>query len=644
MDRRIIYAPLGAMAVFAVLNQPFLFLGAGGAAAVIVLWGRKLPKIKIIPTKADFREIKYKLYKPKIKPITRDRVEKKTNTKKMAHGIIKMEKFSPNTIMTLASVFLKLKIAKSLERWMVNIIKTAIFESGAVEDSRKIAHYSISLAFLALPPTMAVGLLLGLLVSPVFLVILGVPLAFLMSGVINLRVIKSQRKNAIGHELPVFIMCASIMEQVGFSLYVFLERLSHSKTLLFPTLQKDAILFSRNTTFLAMPYEKALKRIANMHPNQQFRDLVNDYTSARMTSGASTANTMVSATDSAFRNMRYKIKAYADTAHGLAQMLLMMMATAPIMTIASSILATGTAAMNLTMLMLLLMPTMSIMIILVIDGQQPRTHNTTNFAKEGIVIAAVVGVIMVVLGRPVWEIMGITIAVFAGINASRNLGHFRMLASLDKAIPKFLEEVADGMIEGMTIYESVKRKANHPNKALRKTLSILSKKMYMGKRMVAASEEVPAQSWLSHVVLFVLGHIQESGSASPHILRTFSNFTKDYQESKQELLSSLRGVLGMGYFIPIIMGFMLVVASQLVTSITGDLEDIEGLPIAIPSVQDAAALTESAFILVVMCSSLIGLVVSKIAYFTIKHTLHVCTMSIMAVVICHVVPFVPPFF
>ena len=100
----------------------------------------------------------------------------------------------------------------------------------------------------------------------------------------------------------------------------------------------------------------------------------------------------------------------------------------------------------------------------------------------------------------------------------------------------------------------------------------------------------------------------------------------------------------MGYFIPIIMGFMLVVASQLVTSITGDLEDIEGLPIAIPSVQDAAALTESAFILVVMCSSLIGLVVSKIAYFTIKHTLHVCTMSIMAVVICHVVPFVPPFF
>ena len=643
----IIYIPIIIMVITATMNQPIIFLIAGASAAIIVAWGINIhmPKFIHIPTNVDLQKIKKIIGRTHHKSITKKYkttdIEKK---KKMAHGLLKVEKLTPDNIMTMASIFLKLNIARKIERWMMNMIKVAIFESGVIDDSRKIAHYSISLAFLAIPPTMVGGILLAIFVSPVFLAICAIPLGLLMSGIINLRIIKSQRKNAIGHELPIFIMCTSVMEQVGFSLYVFLERLSKTKTTLFPTIQKDAVLFTRNSTLLAMPHEKALKKIADMHPNQQFRDLVNDYTSARMTSGASTANTMLSATDTAFRNMGFKIKAYAGTAQGMAQMLLLMMATAPIMSIVSSILASGESATNMTVLMMLMLPMMSVMIILMIDGQQPRTHNPVNIARESIGIAIISIIIMAVIGRPIWEILGIGVAIFAGINASKNLGEFRMRAGLDKAMPKFLEEVSDGMMEGMSIYESIKRKVDHPNKSLRVILQTLSKKMYMGKGLVDAEEEIKSQSWLSHVVMFVLGHIHESGVASPQILRTFSNFTKDYQESRQELISSLRGVIGLGYVIPLIMGFMLIVSSQLISSIAGDFGDIERLPIALPSIQDTQTLTDSGFTLVVMCSALIGLVVSKIAYFTVKHTLHVCTMSIMAVIVCHAVPLVPPFF
>lgn len=642
MKRRIIYALVALMATLAVLNQPLFFLGAAGVAGVVAAWGHR-PKFRMTPHKSDFHKIGQKIYKRKVRSITQGRPTKATKAQK-AHGILKIENLSPDTIMTLAGVFLRLKVAKSLERMMVSMIKTAIFESGAIEDSRKIAHYSISLAFLTLPPTLAGGIALGILVSPVFLAIIGIPAAFLMSGVINLKVIKTQRKSAIEHELPVFIMCSSIMEQVGFSLYVFLDRLSHTKTSLFPTIQKDALLFSRNTTFLAMPHEKALKRIADMHPNQEFKDLVNDYTSARLTSGASTANTMKSATDSAFRNMRFKIQAYAGTAQSVSNMLLLMMASAPMMSIASSIIATGQAAMHMSMMMLLMMPVMSIMIMLMIDGKQPRTQNTAGLAREGIVCAIICGIVMIAIGRPAWEVLGVSAAIFGGINAARNLGHFRTLANIDKAMPKFLQEVTDGMIEGMSIYESIKRKVNHPNKALGKILSGIARRMYMGRGLVDASEQVTTKSWLSHVVMFVLGHVHESGSASAHILQTFTNFTKDYQESKQELLSSMRSVVGIGYFIPAIMGFMLIVSSQLVSSIAGDFSGMEGLPLPVPSVQDTEGLMEMSFLLVVLCSVLIGMTVSKIAYFTVKHTLHVCTMSIMAVIICHAVPLVPPFF
>ncbi len=641
MRQWIVYAMLAAMAGFAVFNQPILFLAAGGGATVVASWGH-VPKFRIMPRKLDFVMLSHKIYKPKVKSITRP-MTRKTKVKK-AHGILKVENLSPDTIMTMARVFLRLKVAKTLERWMISVVKTAIFESGAIADSRRISHYSISMAFLAAPPAILGGTILGILVSPVFLAILGVPVALLMSGVINLRIMKSQRESAIEHELPVFIMCSSIMEQVGFNLYVFLERLSKTKTSLFPTIQKDAMLFSRNTTFLAMPHEKALKKIADAHPNQQFKDLVNDYTSAHMTSGASTANTMKSATDSAFRSMRFKIKSYTANAQGIAQMLLLMMTTAPLMSIAASILASGEAALHMSLMIILLMPVMSVMIILMIDGKQPRTHNAADMAREGIVIAIIIGIIMAILGRPVWEILGVSTAVFAGINATKNMKHFRMRANLDRAMPTFLQEVTDGMIEGMSIYESIKRKTDHPNKALRGILYSISKKMYMGMGLVEAAEQVRGQSWLSHVVLFVLGHVHESGMASANIMQAFANFTKDYQESKQEMLSSLRTSIGMGYFIPVMMTGMLVLAVQLVDSIAGDLGDIENLPIALPSVQDAASLTESSFILVVMCSALIGLVVSKIAYFTVKHTLHVCLLSILAVILCHAVPYVPPFF
>ena len=640
--RVVLYLLIAPMAALAVFNQPLPFLAVAVAAGIVAAWGN-VPKVRILPRKSDFAGLKKKIYNPKIPSMTERRVAKETKIGKV-HGILKVESISPDTIMTMASVFLKMKMARSLERWMVSMIKTAIFESGAMENSRKIAHYSISLAFLTLPPTLLAGVLLGIFLSPVFFSIAGVPAGFLMSGVINLKMVKMQRKSAIEHELPVFIMCASIMEKVGFNLYVFLDRLSHTNTSLFPTVQKDAKLFTRNTTFLAMSHEKALKKIANRHPNQQFKDLVNDYTSARTTSGASTVNTMQSATDSAFRSMRFKIKAYAGTAQGVAQMLLLMMATAPIMTIASSLLSSGDTAFQMTMMMLVMMPMMSIMIILMVDGKQPQTYNTAKLAREGIVIAIICGVVMAAIGRPAWEILGVSMAMFAGINAFKTMGHFRKLARLDKSMPGFLQEVTDGMNEGMSIYENIKRNANHENKALREMLSIIARKMYMGKSLVDASEESKMQSWLSHVVMFVLGHVHESGAASAHTLQEFTNFTRDYQESKQELLASLRSVVGLGYFIPVLMGFMLVVSLQLVTTIAGDLGEVEGLPISLPSVSNTEDLSNASFLLVVVCSSLIGLVVSKIAFFTLKHTLHVCTMSIVAVAICHAVPFVPPFF
>ena len=97
----------------------------------------------------------------------------------------------------------------------------------------------------------------------------------------------------------------------------------------------------------------------------------------------------------------------------------------------------------------------------------------------------------------------------------------------------------------------------------------------------------------------------------------------------------------MGYFIPILMIIMVVMSQQMTNNVNVDLAEVKGLPISFPSIEASKQIERQSFFLIVISCICIGLIISKIAFFTLYHTKHVGILAIMGVVATYLVPHVP---
>ncbi len=541
---------LGIMGVFMVLDLYSLF--AMSVPTFIIL---------LVLTQIDIMDV----FHERIRPLF-SRARKKEKKPQAAgsgiavqHGrfgvLLEAKPITADRAMTMLKPFMSITPIRKLEKYLVEKVRIAIFESGHANDSMKIARHGILYAIISVPPSAAVAVALAFLFHPGFLGLCAVPVAVLFSGLLQLKNVKSQRKSAIGHELPVFIACASIMEKVGVSFYEFIEKISKSKTTLFPILRQDALIFQRNVQYMAMSHTMALRKVAETHPNNDFKEIVTNYSAAYNTSGTNTANTMIAATESAFRVMRNNVKSYTDEANGIAQMVLLIMAAMPILAIATTFIAAGKDAVSMTIMVMIILPVIIVALLMAVDGKQPRTHNAVPLYRPPLVLAFLSVPVTLIAGVPLWGVMGAATVIWAGMNAFMAKKHFSNISRMDDALPAFSQFVTDGRLEGMEIREAVAARAKTKDKkdALSPVLLDISKQMMFGKSLAVAAESARTTSWLSRILFFVLSQVQESGGGDTHSLQTFTNFVKDYVESRREMMAKLRGSVIMGYIIPLIM-------------------------------------------------------------------------------------------
>ena len=630
-------AALAAMGVFMVLGMTGLF-----AASILVF------VVMLVLTQVDVVDV----FHERIRPLLNRRTKKKQKQKKAGSGMVVLQgrfgavleakPVTADKIMTMLKPLMSLTLIRRLEKHLVEKIRMAIFESGHMNDSMKMARRSIMYALLSVPPSVVAAIVFAYMFHPGFLGLCCIPAVVLFSGLFQLKNVRAQRKSAIGHELPVFIACASIMEKVGISFYEFIARIGKSDTTLFPILRQDAMIFNRNVRFMAMSNTKALKKVAETHPNDDFRKIVTNYAAAYSTSGTNTANTMAAATESAFRVMRNSIKTYTTEANGIAQLILMIMAVMPIMALATTFIATGRDAVSMTVMVMMILPMIIIMLMISIDGKQPRTHNAVPFYRPPLIVALLSVPVTLIAGAPLWGMLGVATVLWAGLNAAMTNKHFSNLSKMDDALPAFAQFVTDGRMEGMEIREAVVIGAKNKDKkdALGPILRNISKQMMFGKSLATAAENVKTASWLSRILFFVFSQVQVSGGGDTHSLQMFTNFVKDYVESRREMIASLRGSVIIGYIIPIIMLGMILVTSEMTSNLSGDMEGLEAMPISFPTIEQTKEITAQSNFLIVECSILIGLLVSKITYFTMKHTVHVCMMAAMGTALCVSLPFI----
>ena len=554
------------------------------------------------------------------------------------------EHMDSDKLLSMGDFLFKFGAMKKLENIIKTKLRQGIFEAGVMEDSSKLARYGIITAFLAFLVLMPLGIIFAITLHPGFALLTGMPAVLLATGILKLKMDKQQRKSAIDHELPIFIACVTIMEQVGVSLYKFMDKIAYTQSTLFPVIKKDIRLFHRNKQLIGMDDMSALTAVAKSHPSKNFRDFVSNYNAATITSKTNTENMMQSATESAMREMTRHSTQYTKDAEGIAQIVLLVMSVMPLMGLATQFVSSGKDSTSMIVTLIMIIPVMSIMIIMMIDSKQPKTNDPIPTKYTWIFAGMGAAVIMLLIGLDLWIIMGISIGVGALVNSIQTKKSFVNVGKVDKKLPPFLQFVKDARVEGMAISTAVKKRAVlEESGPFRETLVYLNAHLTMGGKLSESVENAPNSSWLARIVFFLLGQVQESGGGSADTLRVFSDMIKNIETAKTEMLASLKGSLAMGYIIPVIMVIMLVASEQMTANLGDDLSELEGMAIQFPTPEVSAEMKQQSYFMVVECCIMIGFIVSKIAYFTLKHTRHVAILSFGGVAMVAAIPYVPAF-
>lgn len=563
--------------------------------------------------------------------------------KKLKHLLLE-KNVETNTLLTYSDFIFKYNFIEKIRSSLKLKIRAGILEGGISGDSDLLAKKSIIYALAGYIIMIPISIILMVVLNPLFIALAILPTAMFGFGMLSNSSAKGQRKSSIEHELPIFVACTTIMANVNISLYAFMEKVSQSQTSLFPMLKEEIHKIHKKRTFMGQSDQEALHELAKTHPSESFQEFVHNYSVAVDNSTTNTQNLLGTMTANAFRAMKKQISDYASSAQSILQMVLLIMAIMPILALTTTFISTGKDSISMVVMIIFIIPILSIMMIFLINSKQPKTNIEVKVKYSGIIVGIIAGVVMFMMGLELHVIIGIAVSVACAVNFYQVRNFFGNVEEIDEKLPEFLQSISSSNIEGIPVDKAIKKRVGVEKEGpFADMLVKISAQVVQGEKLSECAEKVKTKSWLTKIVFFVLGQIQDAGGGSAETLNIFADMINEFQQAKQELVASLKSSIIMGYFIPMLMIMIVVMSQQMANSVNSDLVEVQGLPISFPGAEESKQIENQSFFLVVISCICIGLIISKIVFFTLCHTKHVAILSTVGVVATLIVPYIPPF-
>ena len=567
---------------------------------------------------------------------------KKNQSDKKQRKLLLEKDVEISTLLTYVDFIFKFKFIDRIRSILKIKIRQGILQGGVSGNSDHLAKKSIVYAIIGYIIMVPASIIISLVLNPLFIFLALSPTIMFAFGMLSTSSAKGQRKSSIEHELPIFVACTTIMANVNITLYGFMEKVAKSKTSLFPVLKEEINKIHKKRTFMGESDQEALTELAKTHPSASFKEFVHNYTIAVDNSTTNTQNLLGTMTANAFRAMKKQITEYAASAQSILQMVLLVMAVMPIVALSTTFVSSGKDSVSMVVMIIFLIPIIAIVIIFTINSKQPKTNISIKLKYSGIIMGVITSIVLFVVGLELHVVVGIAVAVACGINAYQVRSHFSNVEAIDEKLPEFLQSISSSNTEGIPVDKAIKKRvANEKDGPFADMLVKISAQVVQGEKLSECTEKVKTKSWLAKIVFFVLGQIQDAGGGSAETLNIFADMINEFQQSKHELIASLKSSIMMGYFIPILMIIMVVMSQQMTNNVNVDLAEVKGLPISFPSIEASKQIERQSFFLIVISCICIGLIISKIAFFTLYHTKHVGILAIMGVVATYLVPHVP---
>lgn len=554
-------------------------------------------------------------------------------------GDVKIRTSANSKVTSLAKPILKHNLLLSVQKKLSLQIQDKIAASGKAQNPRILAQQSLSYTVVSIFIFVPLSILLGFYVSPALFLLAIVPAICIGYPIVKMRLAVSERRTAIDGEMAFFTLYASVMQSVGRQLYQSIADIVGMG--MFPAIEREARMLWRNIRLFGIDQQSALNAHAISHPNLHFRNLLLGYVSISK-SGGDLGVYMEAKAQEFFHRTKFKHSTYRSNANIIGESMLILLTILPTLVLMSSFLLTDGSLMIMMGLSLVVIPVITILIIAITNLSQPTNYNAMTFDIRSIVVGGVASAVLLILGQHIWIVIGMGLVIGSALNFLMNFRHFQQISLTEAALSEFFRDVTEYRKIGIPIQNAIIKisESRTYNRYFDELLRNIASSLKYGHNLSDILRSTAINSWIVRTSFFMLGKIASSGGGTAQILEQMTGFSSDIHQTKKDTQASVSVISYFALASPLLMSYtsneMLKILQHLhfgTSTIIQNAFDMQ--PILSGQLSDLIGL------LIVVSGTSLGLVVSKLVHYTIKHTLFLAisvTISILSIVFSSYLP------
>ena len=557
-----------------------------------------------------------------------------------------------DSLITFFRPLLRMSILQRMQDYMEERVKSDILRSGSVENPRLIGIKSILYPLMASMVAIPAGIIVFFLYERALIGVVLVPVLIFGFYLVMLKIKAADRRSAIEEEIAPFATAASIMESVNTSLFSTFLMMAKSTSDIFPVMKKEGQRIKNLTALGASPTD-ALMDLAESHPNASFRGFLEGYVSSFNTGGADTARYLQEQSQRFFAFMQSRMNRYTKQADLIAQVILTVMLLLPMMGLSMMFFATGGLAGTMILLLIVALPLITVVLIGMVQIRQPKSTDGVKVSWIVFVAGICCAVLVYFIRNQIWEAIGLSVILASFLNMFFVRKKFSESASTESALPEFMRQMTRFKNIGIDIMHGIKNirteiiqrqdqsKPAKFNRTFDEIIDGIYKKITAGRSLEWAVSNTRIPSPNAKLIFFILGKVHESGGGTAKTLDELTRWITEYIDAKKEMIANLRASLLTAFIGPVLMVMMTVVSDKLASEFEGDAaSQLGNLAINTAQSADISAMSQILTVIAVVC---MGVVLSKINYFTVQHTMFTGIITAVTMTLLYAVPYFPEF-
>jgi flagellar protein FlaJ len=429
----------------------------------------------------------------------------------------------------------------------------------------------VGLVAVALMSTLLAGVMTAVLVVWAafarlpFLFLIGIaPLVMFLLVLNSPRFSKSSRASALENELPFVVGFMSILAGGGLSLMETLRQISGLN--IFPAASREARRILIDAEVFGHDPITALDRAAKYSPSRGWGELLSGYTTVLRTGGDYVNYLNLHLKDS-FEALAERIKRTVETV-GLVSESFLIVAVVLGMTLFTlylvEALVNGNPAgiTNVFIFAFVVVPLLSAAFVWLTDAVSPKWPYIDTKAYKVFAVCFPLGVILFLIPLPVklYLHVSLSLLVISAAPAFVATKRSRERRMIERMLPEFIKDVAEGRKIGLPPEESIERTGETNNysalsKHVNKMAAQLSWGVSLTKVIAAFSREV--NSWIAKAIGTLMLEVVEIGGATLRGFDEMAVFTNRVSIMESDKRSSLRPFVLVAY----VGGLMLLVTT-----------------------------------------------------------------------------------